>query len=302
MTVKGQAWVKVNQSKAVRSSIGAGHDFYNDDILGLNWSTTSDDAGFWNIRIIVDAEEVLEESDENNNAEWTWHYYYGEYFELEAQRPDLIVTVIDEGTNKVYQDVGRTIKVGVSQSELGEEIAENAEVHIKIKNPDLTVIDWFKIDESKTVGFNGDTIFFNYTWTPTQIGAYELYAYVDRDDEILEWNEDNNQYESDKYIEVFEKFSDLQVTNIEITPLDDDGYALVGLSSEITATIGNFGVRDMTGEEGSNLEVTFYTSAPFASELATVNVETALIIGETMDVSIPFTFIENDQYLSLIHI
>ncbi|HIF37259.1 MAG TPA: hypothetical protein EYQ70_02465, partial [Marine Group III euryarchaeote] len=83
---------------------------------------------------------------------------------------------------------------------------------------------------------------------------------------------------------------------MSISPVNDDGYAMVGVTSEVTATIANLGVRDMTSSEGSKLEVTFYTSAPFASELATVNVEKALVIGETIDVSIPFTFIGNDQY------
>ena len=71
---------------------------------------------------------------------------------------------------------------------------------------------------------------------------------------------------------------------------------MVGVSSEITATIANLGVRDMTSSEGTKLEVTFYTSAPFVSELGTINVDKALIVGETVDITIPFTFSGNDQY------
>ena len=290
----GQSWIFVNQSKDIRTDISSG-EVFSDDILTVNWSTDSNDGGLWNVRIYVDGENVIEETDETNNH-LDWFTVYDEYFELKEQRPDLIVTDIDEGSDRVYQDVDRIIKVGVSQSELGEIPAEDVEVELKFRLPDNSIADWYTIDEPRTVWIEGETTFFEYEWYPTQLGVYEFYAYVDRENDILEWNEDNNEYPNDKYIEVFEKLPDLQVTEIEITPLDDDGYALVGLSSEITATIGNFGVRDMTGEEGSKLEVTFYTTAPFFSELATINVDKALIIGETIDVSIPFTFIENDQY------
>ena len=40
---------------------------------------------------------------------------------------------------------------------------------------------------------------------------------------------------------------------------------MVGVSSELTATIANLGVRNMTDSEGTKLEVTFYTSSPFTS-------------------------------------
>ena len=51
---------------------------------------------------------------------------------------------------------------------------------------------------------------------------------------------------------------------------------MVGVNSEITATIANLGVRNMTDSEGTKLEVTFYTSSPFTSKLATINVDKAL--------------------------
>ena len=83
---------------------------------------------------------------------------------------------------------------------------------------------------------------------------------------------------------------------MSMSPVNEEGYAMVGVSSEITATIANLGVRDMTSSEGTKLEVTFYTSAPFVSELDTINVDKALIVGETVDITIPFTFSGNDQY------
>jgi hypothetical protein len=290
-----QTWVFVNQSKSIRTPIGAGEIFTSDAILAANWSTTSDDAGFWNVRIVVDGENVIDETDEDNNN-LDWFKVYDEYFELKEQRPDLIVNSIDEGQGKVYQNDPRTIQIAVTQSILGDLMADDADVFIKIRDPDMSVIDWFKIDDSKTVGFPPETTLFEYTWTPTKLGVYEFYAWVDKDDTVLEWDDTNNQYDSDKYVEVFEKLPDLQVVSVSVAPLNDDGYAMVGVSSDFTATIANVGVRNMTASEGSKLEVTFYTAAPISAQLALINVDQALAMGESIDISIPFRFLENAQY------
>ncbi|SVC28577.1 uncharacterized protein METZ01_LOCUS281431, partial [marine metagenome] len=52
----GQSWIYVNQSKDIRTAIGAGEVFSSDDLLTVNWSTASNDAGHWNVRIVVDGE------------------------------------------------------------------------------------------------------------------------------------------------------------------------------------------------------------------------------------------------------
>ena len=298
----GQTWVFVNQSNSIRTPIGGGEIFTSDAILAINWSTAPDDAGFWNVRVIVDGENVIDETDENNN-DLDWFKVYDGYFELKEQRPDLIVNGIDEGQGKVYQNDPRTIQIAVTQSVLGDAFADDTDVFIKIRDPDMSVIDWFLLDESKgctgcpkTVGFPPDNTLFEYTWTPTKLGVYEFYAWVDKDDTILEWDETNNQYDSDKYVEVFEKLPDLDVVSVSVAPLNDDGYAMVGVSSNLTATIANVGVRDMTASEGSKLEVTFYTAAPISAQLAIINVNQALAMGESIDVSIPFMFSENAQY------
>ena len=94
----------------------------------------------------------------------------------------------------------------------------------------------------------------------------------------------------------------MQITSVDISPVNEEGYAMVGVSSEVTATIANLGVRNMTDSEGTKLEVTFYTSSPFTSKLATINVDKALDMGETTDVSIPFTFLENAAYRFIIKV
>ena len=133
------------------------------------------------------------------------------------------------------------------------------------------------------------------------MGSYGISAYVDKNDDILEWDESNNEFE-DKVITVYEKLPDLQITSVDISPVNEEGYAMVGVSSEVTATIANLGVRNMTDSEGTKLEVTFYTSSPFTSKLATINVDKALDMGETTDVSIPFTFLENAAYRFIIKV
>ena len=291
----GQIWVPVNTTAAIKTPINSGETMEDDSILGVNWSTSSSDAGMWNIRIVADYENVIEESNEDNNK-LEWFKIHDGYFSLAEQRPDLVVSGIDEGIDKVYQDDERIIQVAVTQSAMGDAMADDVKVYLKITDPDLSVIDWFQIDSTRTVGLAPETTFFEYAWTPTKLGYYEFYAYVDKEDEILEWDDTNNEYEGDKFIQVFEKLPDLQVSSVSITPVNDEGYAMVGVSSEVVATIVNSGIRDMTSSEGTKLEVSFYTSAPMATKLATINVDQALAVGESIDITIPFKFLENAQY------
>jgi hypothetical protein len=291
----GQVWVPVNTTAPIKTPINSGEMMEDDSILGVNWSTSSSDAGWWNIRIVADYENVIEESSEaNNNLEW--FKIHSGYFNLAEQRPDLMVAGINEGTDKVYQDDERIIQVAITQTSMGDAMADGVEVYLKMKDPDLQSTDWFQIDEAKTVGLTPETTFFEYAFTPTKLGYYEFYAFVDREDNILEWDDTNNEFGADKYIQVFEKLPDLEVTSVSINPVNDEGYAMVGVSSEVVATIVNSGIRNMTSSEGTKLEVSFYTSAPMATKLATVNVDQALAVGESVDITIPFKFLENAQY------
>ncbi len=301
----GQNWVKVNESLEVVPAIpGNGGEYSDDTFLRLNWSTAAQDSGFWNVRVVVDGYNSIEETNETNNqnSETTWYKIKSEYLELREQRPDLIVANIDEGDGVVYDNEVTTIQVAVTQSDLADSAANGVKVYLRVEDPEGGAVDWFQIDEPKTVGLDeGQTTFFEYEWVPTKLGSYGISAYVDRDDDILEWNENNNEFE-DKVVTVYEKLPDLQITSVEMSPLNDEGYAMVGVSSELTATIINLGVRNMTDSEGTKLEVTFYTSSPFTSKLATVNVDKALDIGESVEVSIPFTFDENAAYRFIVKV
>ena len=300
----GQNWVKVNESREIRPSIpGNGGEFNDVSFLRLNWSTSPQDSGFWNVRVFVDGFNSIEETNETNNQAFdsSWFRVKSGYLELREQRPDLIVANIDEGDETVYDNEVTTIEVAVTQSDLADSVAEEVKVYLRVEDPDGGAVDWFQIDQAKTVGLNGETTFFEYDWTPTKLGSYAVSAYVDKNDDILEWNENNNEFE-DRVITVYEKLPDLQITSVDISPVNEEGYAVVGVSSELTATIANLGVRNMTDSEGTKLEVTFYTSSPFTSKLATINVDKALDMGETTDVSIPFTFLENAAYRFIIKV
>lgn len=173
----GQIWVLVNTTVPIRTPISAGETLEDDSILRVNWSTSSSDSGIWNIRIVADYENTIPESDESNNM-LDWFKVHEGYFNLAEQRPDLIIAGIDEGSEKVYQDDERIITVAVTQTAMGDAMADGVDVYLRITDPDLSTIDWFKIDESRTVGIAPETTFFEYTWTPTKLGYYEFYAFV----------------------------------------------------------------------------------------------------------------------------
>ena len=303
-----QNWAKVNESLAVRPGIpGNGGEYNDESFLRLNWSTAVEQAGFWDVRVVVDGHDSIDESNETNNADpdSNWFKVKSDYFQLSEQRPDLIVTNIDEGEGIVYDNEVTTLRVAVSQSEFGDIIVDNVKMFIRIEDPQGGVETWMQIDDPKTVGLEGETTFFEYDWTPTKLGNYGIDAYVDRgvdgQGEILEWKEDNNEFEG-KVVTAHEKLPDLQISSVEISPVNGEGYAMVGVNSEIIATVTNLGVRDMTESEGAKLEVTFYTSTPTSAKLATINVDEALGIGNSTEVSIPFIFFENAAYRFIVKV
>ena len=84
---------------------------------------------------------------------------------------------------------------------------------------------------------------FEYLWTPTKIGFYAIHAYVDESDEILEWDENNNEFEN-KVVEVVKRLPDLQIDSLTFSPVSEEGYSKVGINSELIAIITNHGVQE----------------------------------------------------------
>ncbi|MFL2941902.1 MAG: hypothetical protein ACJZ2N_03780 [Candidatus Poseidoniales archaeon] len=310
----GSPWEYKNISKVIRTPIPKcceNNVLYDNDALKLNWSTTPSDAGLYNVRIFVDANNVVEELDENNNY-LDWYKVKEEYFELKEQRPDMMVQGIDPGASVIYKDDEQTLQIQVLQSEFGDAMADNVEVFLKIIEPDGVIIDWFPLTTNLTVGLAPDITFFPYTWTPMKTGTYEFMAWVDRGDidedseynggDILEWNEDNNKLVNSRFILVEPKLPDLKISSLTVTPLNSDGYGMVGVSSELTATLVNDGVRALDSSEAAKLSIAFYVVSPFTTQLAEIFVSEAcscdptLNISESIDITIPIKFALNDNY------
>ena len=148
----GQNWVKVNESRPIRPAIpGNGGEFNDDSFLRLNWTTSPQDSGFWNVRVFVDGEESIEETNETNNRDFasSWFRVKSSYLELKEQRPDLIVANIDEGSDIVYDNEVTTIEVAVTQSDLADSVANDVKVYLRVEDPEGGAVDWFQIDEGK---------------------------------------------------------------------------------------------------------------------------------------------------------
>ena len=62
----------------------------------------------------------------------------------------------------------------MTQSDLADSVANDVKVYLRVEDPEGGAVDWFQIDEPKTVGLNGETTFYEYDWTPTKSEAMEL--------------------------------------------------------------------------------------------------------------------------------
>ena len=116
------SWIKVNESLPIIMGIPPGQEFSDEQFLRLNWSTSPEQSGYWNVRVVVDGNDAVDESDESNNVDddATWRKVKGEYLSLDEQRPDLIITGVFEGEDEVYQDEEITLSIAVAQTEQGE--------------------------------------------------------------------------------------------------------------------------------------------------------------------------------------
>jgi len=295
-------WKYINQSKVVRTPIAKcceNNVFHDDNVLKLNWSTEASDSGLWNVRILVDANNVVEEIDETNNY-LDWYKVHGEYFDLQEQRPDLIVVGIDPGANVFYVDDEQTLQIHIAQSDFGDANADNVEVSLRINDPNSGWSGWGVLPQKLSVLLAPTITSFEYKWTPSDVGNYEFDIHVDYGGDILEWNEDNNKITTPKSILVEPKLPDLQITDITISPLSDDGYGMVGVNGEFKATVTNNGVRALDSVEALKLSVTFYISEPFSTQLGKIyvfnNPNQTLDVSESVDVIIPIKFTLNDNY------
>jgi len=289
----GNGWQEVNRTDSIRFSIGAGQIFESESVLAMNWSIPVDGVGDWDVRIVIDPDNNIDESREGNNNR-SWHEINDEYLTVIEERPDL--QVAGAATNgQAYAGDTIDLNLEIQQSELGDMMAENVSVRLRITDPAFNEYGPYTLGPLDVGTYPAITLF-TFVWDiPFMcgglpcVGDYTLVVEVDPGNMIEEWDETNN-LRNDLYIEVKEKLPDLVISEVVVTPIDQGGSAMVGVASTITAVLVNQGLRDMNGGEGADLSVSFSTSAPFMSSIGTVAVGQPLAIGQSLNVSIDYIF------------
>ena len=295
----GQSWTKINETDPWRAPLQAQTDMEDQAILAMGWDVPSDGVGKWDLRVILDATdkaaEIYPDGEENNIILWSDTHGH-ELLNVRERRAELVVQGI-EVVGQPFKDHPVDIHIFVAQDQndgLGYRSASNVTVDLWIMDENFQELHIEDAGGAKDVGLEAP-IGYAYSWTPTATGIYTMRAWVDYDDNILEWYETNNEMQ-DVSVEVKRKLSDLTVLDLEVEPRDNSGNVVMGVASTVSATIANLGIRDMTPAEASQMNVTFYTISPVHELIAEITPGTALAIGQNITVSTSFVFTVRDQY------
>lgn len=287
-------WTKINETDPLKLPIGKDQTFSDDSVLAMSWAVPLDAAGEWDIRVEIDHTNVdTDELDEfdNNNLTWT-NVHAGNYLEVVEKKPDLIVNVIAPmGQPYMDEQIALRIEVMHDTNHDNLKFAYNVTLSLWVTDPDLIETQLMNDEGDFGVDPLGPTVL-TLNWTPTKQGTYTFRAHVDPGDDITEWSEANNELK-DVYVDVQKKLTDLWISEIFITPLNDDSFPMVGVPSLITANITNIGLRNLTGGEQSNLYVRFLIDANLLGE---VQFNGQIELGENGSASIPYTFMSQGSY------
>ena len=296
---EGQSWTKVNETEPWRMPLPGQTDLEDQSMLAMGWEVPADGVGKWDLRVILDATDIAAEiypdGEENNIMLWS-DLHAHELLDVRERRAELVVQGI-QTISQPFKDFPVDVHIFVAHDQaegLGYRSASNVTVDLWIEDENFNEVHIEDAGGSQNVELEAP-IGYIYSWTPPATGTYTLRAWVDYDDNVLEWYETNNELQ-DITIEVKRKLSDLTVLDLEVEPRDDSGNVMVGVASTISATIANLGIRDMTAAEASNLEVSFYTISPVHELVAEVSPGTALAVGQTITISTSFVFTVRDQY------
>ena len=296
---EGQSWTKVNETEPWRLPLAAQTDMEDQSMLAMGWEVPADGVGKWDLRVILDATDIAEEiypdGEENNILLWSDTHAH-ELLDVRERRAELVVQGI-QTIVQPFKDYPVDVHIFVAHDQadgLGYRSASDVTVDLWIEDDNFNEVHIEDAGGSQDVGLEAP-IGYIYSWTPSATGTYTLRAWVDYDDNVLEWYETNNELQ-DITIEVKRKLSDLTVLDLEVEPRDDSGNVMVGVASTITATIANLGIRDMTTVEASRMNVTFYTISPVHELIAEITPGTALAVGQNITVSTSFVFTVRDQY------
>jgi len=287
-------WTKVNETEPLKLPIGKGQDFSDDSALKMSWAVPLDAAGEWDIRVEIDYTNVdKDELDELNNNNLTWfNVHMGNYLEVVEKKPDLIVnTIAPMGQPYMNEQIVLRIEVMHDTNHDNLKFADNASLSLWVTDPDLIETQLMNDEGDFGVDPLGPTIL-TVDWTPTKQGTYTFRAHVDPGNDITEWSDDNNELK-DVYVVVDKKLTDLWISEIFITPLNDESFPMVGVPSLITANITNTGLRNLTEGEQGKLYVRFFIDTDLLGEVQhTGQIE----LGANGSVSIPYTFMSQGSY------
>ena len=228
-------------------------------MVELGWDIPSDAEGYWDIKIVVDFEDNVEESDETNN-EMIWSIIHknepgdDKYYEVVKELPNLQIASINLDTAYAGEPIDVTFEVINS---LGQVMAKDVKIEVKLYSYQ-NATEWTE-KTAALVGDVGTDAPTNYVWSwiPPEVGDFEIKGYVDPQNDIEELNDNPNDNKKSKPVTVKEKLPDLAVDNIEYGPTTDEGDLQVGLPSYITLTMVNDGLRELTQAEGDRINITF---------------------------------------------
>jgi len=192
--------------------------------------------GWHKMCVFADPDNVIAEADEENNK-------YCEIIYVHSPLPDLVISSSDITFSNETPLIGETITIYATIHNLGEVAAHNATVEIYADDSRIgyTTIDYIPEDGRET---------FSVAWNASPAGWHRIKVTVDRNNTIVELNENNNV--ATRCIYVYPELApDLCIYSEDIvfSNVNPDPGELV----TIFATVHNIGQAD-----AYNVTVTFY--------------------------------------------
>ena len=143
-------------------------------IIKFNWTPIQ--IGNYQLEVIVDSENAIDELNEYNNR------LFKNVEVIQEPRPDLTVTEINT-SQSIYINQNNSINANLEN--IGNKNAMSFKVTLNANN---LLIDT-KIISDLAKGANTSV---NFNWKPNKVGVYQLSVVVDPNNEIIESNEYNN--------------------------------------------------------------------------------------------------------------
>gem|GEM_PF-6853304 len=285
-----------------------------DDYFVIAWDAPNT-PGYWDLQLILDSSDILDEEDESNN-EFSFMKTNEHFVELVERKADLQISSFDISTEVVVQNYTTNLEVWVDQTDLGTLDAENVCVTLDIEGPTDATSGHIVIPGPgggpllKNIGIDDAPLLFGYEWTPTVEGVYNITATVnpptnDTYTHVVEWDDEdeppneNNQLVY-QWIEVMPIIPDLviypEISNfipvMDVSPTTSNGFAMVGVDSIINFTIKNEGYRDLFANESFVLKI----QDKYQAEIDEISLSGPIAMGDSITVQFPYVFEDEKRY------